>query len=281
VKAEAQRRLQEAALQAAGNSVVITDREGRIVWVNPAFTRLTGYTLEEVQGRTPRVLKSDAQEPAFYRQLWQTILAGQVWHGELINRRKDGTRYIEDQTIAPVRSAEGAITHFVAIKQDVTDRRQREQELEAIAAVSAALAAGGSRHDMAAAVLNRLLTLLQAGGALLATREAADEAVTCELGVGSWAQASGSPLPDGSLPERVIASGQAEIAPAEAEAEVVPGPEAQPAVAAVPLSAQGQVIGALAVTRHGAFGPAARRVLEAVANIAASALHRAALLEQT
>jgi len=120
--AERVMRLQSAALDAAANGVVITDREGAIEWVNPAFTRLTGYTAAEVIGRNPRLLKSGQQEPGFYGDLWKTITDGRTWRGELTNRRKDGTLYSEEMHITPVRDPEGVISHFIAIKEDVSER---------------------------------------------------------------------------------------------------------------------------------------------------------------
>lgn len=129
--AETALRLQSAALTAAANAIVLTDRDGTIVWANPAFTRLTGYTLAEAVGRNPRVLvKSGQQDRAVYQQLWETILAGHVWRGELINRRKDGSCYAEEQTITPLRAVHGEITHFIAVKQDLTERKKVEGERE-------------------------------------------------------------------------------------------------------------------------------------------------------
>ena len=89
-RAEEKMRLQSAALESAANTVVITDRDGIITWVNPAFTKLTGYSPEEAIGQNPRLLKSGAQDRSFYENLWNTILSGQVWSGEIVNRRKDG-----------------------------------------------------------------------------------------------------------------------------------------------------------------------------------------------
>jgi len=122
-RVEEKLRLQSAALESAANAVVITGRDGIITWVNPAFTKLTGYSLEEVIGQNPRLLKSDAQDQPFYENLWNTILSGQVWSGEIVNRRKDGVLYSEEQTITPVRDAQGDIIHFIAIKRRVEIRR--------------------------------------------------------------------------------------------------------------------------------------------------------------
>ena len=129
-RAEAQMRVQSAALEATANTIVITDRAGTVLWVNPAFTRLTGYAVEEIVGQNPRLLKSGKQDQAFYRNLWATILAGRVWHAEMVNRRKDGSLYTEENTITPVQSEQGEITHFIAVKQDVTARKQMESELK-------------------------------------------------------------------------------------------------------------------------------------------------------
>ncbi len=125
--------LQTAALEAAANAVVITDAEGIIEWVNRAFTELTGYALSEVRGQTPRILKSGVQNPFYYQKLWETVLAGNVWRGELYNRRKDGSVYVEEQTVTPVRGTDGAIRHFVAIKQDVTMRKRNEEQIRHLA----------------------------------------------------------------------------------------------------------------------------------------------------
>jgi PAS domain S-box-containing protein len=122
-------RLQSTVLESAANAIVITDREGRILWVNPAFTRLTGYAMEEARGQTLRLLKSGQHEAAIYQALWETILSGRVWHGEMVNRRKDGSLYTAEQTITPVREPGGQISHFIGISQDVTERKRTEAAL--------------------------------------------------------------------------------------------------------------------------------------------------------
>jgi diguanylate cyclase (GGDEF)-like protein/PAS domain S-box-containing protein len=124
---EAHLQLQNMALQACDDAIVMTDSHGRIEWVNPAFTRLTGYTPDEAIGRNPRdLVNSGRQSKAFFRQLWHTILARQVWRGEIVNRRKDGTLYHEKMTITPVSNEAQEISHFIAIKQDITERKQAD-----------------------------------------------------------------------------------------------------------------------------------------------------------
>jgi PAS domain S-box-containing protein len=128
-QAEQELHLQSTALESAANAILITDREGAIIWINSAFTSLTGYVAEEAIGQTPRILKSGRQDPSFYQDLWRTILAGQVWHGEIVNRRKDGSLYTEEQIITPVRDERGEISHFVGIKQDITERKRLQEQL--------------------------------------------------------------------------------------------------------------------------------------------------------
>ena len=126
-------RLQAAALESTANAIVITDRQGSIQWVNPAFTVLTGYTAEEALGQEQSFLKSGAHDAHFYQTLWNTILSGAVWRGEITNRRKDGTPYVEEMTITPVRSDKGEITQFIAIKVDITDRKTAEEQVKFLA----------------------------------------------------------------------------------------------------------------------------------------------------
>ena len=129
-EAEQQIQLQSAALEAAANAIIITDLKGDILWVNAAFTTFTGYAPEEVIGKNSRMLKSGKQDEHFYRDLWQTIRSGQVWQGEIVNRRKNGSLYMEEMTITPVCNHGGEIARFIAIKQDITERKRAEEALK-------------------------------------------------------------------------------------------------------------------------------------------------------
>jgi PAS domain S-box-containing protein len=130
-RAEEELRLKSTALESAANGIAITNVNGIIQWVNPAFADLTGYAAEDAPGHNPRELvKSGVHNPAFYKEMWQTILSGKVWRGEIVNRRKNGSLYTEDMTITPVRDSNGEIKHFIAIKQDITDRKLTEAALQ-------------------------------------------------------------------------------------------------------------------------------------------------------
>jgi PAS domain S-box-containing protein len=110
-------------MENAANAIIITDARGIIIWANPAFEYLTGYSFEEVSGHNPReIIKSGKHDRIFYMNMWDTIMSGKVWKGEIINRRKDGTLYTEEMTIAPVKDKNGEILNYVAIKQDITER---------------------------------------------------------------------------------------------------------------------------------------------------------------
>ena len=122
-------RIQSAALEASTNGIVITNKNGTITWANPAFSELTGYSMQEIMGENPRVLKSGQHSPEFYQDLWGKISSGEAWQGEIINQRKDKSLYTEEQTITPTRNKEGEITHFIAIKKDITRRKEFEKAL--------------------------------------------------------------------------------------------------------------------------------------------------------
>ncbi|MCK9361986.1 MAG: transporter substrate-binding domain-containing protein [Syntrophales bacterium] len=137
-----------AAIEQSGETVLMTDLAGIIQYVNPAFERITGYTRQEAMGKNPRILKSGRQDGDFYKDLWENLSAGRTWKGRFVNRKKSGDLYDEDATISPVRNLAGEITHYVAVKRDITEQLKTErqllqaQKMEAIGTMS-----GGIAHD--------------------------------------------------------------------------------------------------------------------------------------
>lgn len=130
-KAEAALRMQSAAFESFALAIIITDKHGRIQWANSSFLRLTGYSMDEVIGKTNgQLIKSGKQDAEFYRELWKTIKKGQVWSGEIVNMRKNGSVYPEELTITPVLDFENKVSGYIAIKIDITKRKQTEVELE-------------------------------------------------------------------------------------------------------------------------------------------------------
>lgn len=176
-RTEAERARLAEAIEQSAETVVITDQAGTIVYVNPTFTAVSGYSRQEAVGRNPRLLKSGVQDESFYRTLWDTISSGRTWRGRMFNRRKDGTCFTEEATISPVRDAAGRITHYVAVKRDVTehlrqheDRLQLEQQLQQAQRVeSIGRLAGGVAHDF-----NNLLSVILGYGEQLIEDLASD-----------------------------------------------------------------------------------------------------------
>jgi PAS domain S-box-containing protein len=152
---ESLRKLSRAVEQSA-DSVIVTDRSGIIEYVNPAFEALTGYPRNEVCGKTPRILKSGEQGPDTYQEMWDAILAGNVYRGILVNRKKNGDLYYVEETICPVRDPAGQITHFISNGRDLTERLHLEAELRQAQKMDAiGNLAGGVAHDF-----NNLLTII-------------------------------------------------------------------------------------------------------------------------
>jgi PAS domain S-box-containing protein len=171
-------RLQSAALHAAADAIFITNCAGVIVWINPAFTQLTGYTAEEVLGKTPRdLISSDKNAPAFFEECWETILGGRTWRGEIVSRRKDGSVYTEEQVVTPIADASGAITHFMAIKEDITERLQLEAQFrQAQKMESVGQLASGIAHDF-----NNLLTVINGMSELLLAQVNQDDPMRADV----------------------------------------------------------------------------------------------------
>jgi len=127
---EAELRKRSRAIEQSASTIVITDRDGTIEYVNPAFTSITGYSREEALGQNPRILKSNRHSRRFYERMWKTLLRGETWRGEMLNKKASGELYWELVTISPVLNQSGTISHYVAIKEDISVRKQMELDLK-------------------------------------------------------------------------------------------------------------------------------------------------------
>ncbi|MFZ2269926.1 MAG: cache domain-containing protein [Azonexus sp.] len=120
----------DLALAEVGNAVLITDAEGKIIWVNRSLSLLSGYSDGELLGQPPRLFNSGIQNAQFFERFWQTIMAGQTWRGDIVNQRKDGSRYTANQMVTPLFNAEGKISHYIAVLEDISERKRQEEELQ-------------------------------------------------------------------------------------------------------------------------------------------------------
>ena len=161
--AQEELRLLAAAIEQAAEIVVITDEKADIVYANPALEKITGYSLTEVLGKNPRILKSGEHDHAFYQQMWASLSAGKTWHGRFVNKKKDGRLYTEEATISPVLDPSGNIVNYVAVKRDITREQELEQQyLEAQKMEAIGTLAGGIAHDF-----NNILAIILANAQIL------------------------------------------------------------------------------------------------------------------
>ena len=152
-----------AAIEQAAEIVVMTDEKADIVYANPAFEKITGYSQMEVLGKNPRILKSGEQDHAFYQQMWASLSAGKTWHGRFVNKKKNGSLYTEEATISPVLDPSGNIINYVAVKRDITKEQELEQQyLEAQKMEAIGTLAGGIAHDF-----NNILAIILANAQIL------------------------------------------------------------------------------------------------------------------
>ena len=287
---EQQLRLQGAALEAAGNGILFTDSRGTITWVNGAFTRLTGYEAEEVIGKTPRILKSGYHDDAFYEELWATITSGKVWHGEIVNRRKDGSFFTEEQTITPVHDpADPEPVHYIAIKQDVTKRkeaqaqlRQRARELGVLYDLAKASAEATSRDALFENATQIIGDALYGDNFGVGVVVEGEDVVRLDRSY-SGSDLGGSTLPlAGSTVARVLRTKKAVRDGGRADSErssFVPGVKS---VLCVPLLVNARVIGVLNVESHhaDAFDDSDEQLLMTVAEQLSAAITRIELFAE-
>ncbi|WP_342620173.1 diguanylate cyclase [Rhodoferax sp. GW822-FHT02A01] len=151
--------LLDTALAGVGNAVFIADTKPNIVWVNRAFTQLSGFSKEEIFGKNPRVLGTKYQDAAFYQQFWKAINAGEIWHGDITNTRPDGSQYTVSQTVTPLQDSEGRVSHYVSILEDITQRRAEEERIK-----------HSANFDLLTDLPNRSLFLDRLGQALALNR---------------------------------------------------------------------------------------------------------------
>lgn len=192
-------------IEQSGSSIVITDVQGTIQYVNPFFEQTTGYTLQEVIGKNPRILKSGHQPLEFYRQMWKTIANGQVWRGEFLNRRKDGSLYWELATIAPVKDENGKIVNYVGIKEDITAQKELRETLARqnnylamLQTITLEMLERRDEQELIETILQRARAMLNADRSVIALAEG--EQLIYRSVIGEHAEQYGLPVPRDAMP---------------------------------------------------------------------------------
>jgi PAS domain S-box-containing protein len=285
-KAEEQLRKLSLAVEQSPVSIVITNLRGEIEYVNPKFKDVTGYSADEIIGQNPRILKSGYTSAEEYQTLWKTINEGGQWRGKFLNKKKNGELYWESAALSPIVNESGKVTHYLAVKEDITEREHREQELEAIAAISLALRAAPTRKEMLPIILDQLRSLFHSDSEAITLLDPLSNDMVLELGRGAFAAAGGDRLPAGQgVSGLVIQNRQpylcndAQHDPNFIRKEILQGVNA---FACAPLSTHNAILGILWIGRAtNIIASEEVRVLVAIADIAANAIHRATLHEQT
>ncbi len=278
--------LLNAAAEAAGNAIVIADKEGNITWANSAFTELTGYEVSRVIGNNPRLLKSGEHDEAFYNEFWSTISSGKRWHGELVNKRADGTLYNEEMTISPVINAAGEIEHYVAVKQNIDARKQQESEREIVLSVTNALRAAMTRTDSINVFLQQLLSYFKAEGTLFVCYDPNTNETRIEQGFGRDGEnVVGLHIPlDQGISNQVLRNGIPYFSNdvhSDPNFKWADHLSESKAAACLPLYAHDQIIGAIWVKRVKPYSPSDMELLTTLCSLAADSIQRVTFFEKT
>lgn len=288
-------RLTQAAVEAAANSIFITNRNGVIEWANLAMAQLTGYALSELIGQTPRLLKSGKQDSEFYRWMWETILAGDTWNGEVINRRKDGSLYVQELTISPVLDERGQITHFIGVAQDITARKQmqhmllrRNQELQEFNQILASLASSLDLKTVLSNILDALQRLMPSlyGATIQLLSEDGEHLTTvaATFPLSAYGQAVKLQPGVGAAGIAVSERRMVNIADTLQDSRFLKGEHTPDyrSLLCVPVLLDETVLGVLSLEGKsvGAFDADAERLAELLARYAAIAIHNASLFER-
>lgn len=294
---EQQLRKLSRAVEQSASTIVITDTAGNIEYVNPKFTEITGYSPEEVIGENPRILKSGFTSNEDYKQLWQMIASGKEWHGELLNKKKNGELFWEYATISPILNENRETTHFLAVKEDITERKRAEEEIRRRAEETSALLQTSlalTNLDLKATLQtigNYAKALFAGDGCRIFLMQPDGESLQCVMALQENSDAfSDLRIKVGEgVTGAVAASGQAEIVNEMQNdprgVQVLGTIDNEPeAIMFAPLKERDRTIGVLSVRRMGTerpFQPAELALLEAFASMAASAVSNARLFEET
>lgn len=195
------------AVEQSSSTVVITDIEGNIEYVNPSFTKITGYSAEEVLGKSTKLLKSGKTDPEVYEKLWKTIKGGKEWQGELLNKRKNGELFWELVTISPIKNKEDNIINFIAVKEDITEHKKFEKLQEALYQISHAVISYESLDDLYPAIHKILSVVLPVENFYIAIYDEREDLISFPYFVDQFDEPSPPQKPGRGLTEYVLRTG--------------------------------------------------------------------------
>ncbi len=277
-QADEQFRKLSSAVEQSSVSITIIDAEGYIEYVNPRFTQITGYTFDDVYGKKPRILQPRNVHHGVSQQLWQTLQSGGEWRGELSNRTKTGKPYWESGVISPIYDNQEHITHYLAVMEDITQRKQQEREREAILAITLALRAANDSEEMLALILREITTTFDAGKVFFITPDptTGEMIVEARYENGEFQPALGLRIPPGKgVAAQVYHTSQPYVTDNAFNDPLFAAPDLlgeDPAAACVPLVSQEMTIGLFSVTRKVPMTNNDVRLLVAIADMAATGL---------
>ena len=284
VLAEQENRQLSSVVSQMANPVVISKINGEIEYVNPAFELLTGYTLAETLGKTPRVLKSGLMPDEFYQSLWTTILSGDVFEGEFINRKKNGEIFFEIKTITPVMDAKGSITHFISTGKDITERKQAELLQETVYVIAEDAQNSESLHEFYSQIHRRISSVMNAQNFYIALYDEEHDTLRFEFSIDEYGSYDPSPFPaETGLTEYVLKTGQSLLCDDAKAEELInqgaynPRGNASSTWLGVPLIAISKTIGVMAVQHYQdpfAYTEREQRILEFVSSQVATVIAR-------
>ena len=284
-QAEDQLRFQAGLLAAVGQAVIATDAQGRIVYWNHMAEKLYGWPAQEALGQSSSILTPAHTDRSLAAAILNQVRAGQTWSGEYLVARRDGTTFPAFVTDTPYYDSRGALAGIIGMSSDISERKQREREMESIAQLSAALRAALTAEQIPQVILDQLQALFGTSAASLGLLYPASQELNTELATGHWAPYTGFRAPaNEGITGLVVASGRPYLTQAAASDPLLYPPETAAgvvAVAVLPLIAHGQTIGSLSAGRSEPFTESDLRLLSSIADITANALQRATLHEQT
>jgi PAS domain S-box-containing protein len=279
-------KLQADAMDAAASAIVILDENFNVEWANPAFETLTGFSFQEAEGkRLEDLLDSGMVDQNVSQESEKTVLRGEVWSGRMVNKRKDGSLYIDELTVTPIKNVDGKVTKYIEIKQDVTKHVQHDREILTMAKIGTALRFTNSRQEVMQSLLEELMNHFEVDGAVIEILDPLSGELTIESGTGVWSEVVGRKIPPGKgMSAEVLRTGKSYFNNQACEDGRLMYPETFGdcrSAAGVPMFYESEIVGLIWIGSRRELSEDDIHVLQTIADMAANAIHRAEMHEET